>query len=152
MNKTIKIEVNAGCVTDVTGLPEGYDYEIVDHDIKEPVDELHLQGSTTAKTHVIKDDGTVTVLEGKIEELKEMQGLVKGPIEIVNAAMPAASPELPGAVALKEMVVNEEGLFNNSFKTNEKARKLIADGMNVPLDNIQDIRGDVFVTDGWRID
>ncbi len=33
--KTIKIEVNAGCVTDVTGLPEGYDYEIVDHDIEE---------------------------------------------------------------------------------------------------------------------
>ncbi len=104
------------------------------------------------KTHVIKDDGTVTVLEKKVEDLDAMQKLVKGPIEIVNAAMPAASPELPGAVALKEMVVNEEGLFNNSFKTNEKARKLIADGMNVPLDNIQDIRGDVFVTDGWRID
>jgi len=103
------------------------------------------------KTHVIKDDGTVTVLEGKIEELKEMQGLVKGPIEIVNAAMPAASPELPGSKALKEMVVNEEGLFNTSFQTNEKARKIIADGLRVPLDNIQDIRGDVFVTDGWRI-
>ena len=104
------------------------------------------------KTHVIKDDGTVTILEKKVEDLDAMQKLVKGPIEIVNAAMPAASPELPGAVALKEMVVNEEGLFNNSFKTNEKARKLIADGMKVPLDNIQDIRGDVFVTDGWRID
>ena len=104
------------------------------------------------KTHIIKDDGTVTVLEKKVEDLDAMQKLVKGPIEIVNAAMPAASPELPAAVALKEMVVNEEGLFNNSFKTNEKARKLIADGMKVPLDNIQDIRGDVFVTDGWRID
>jgi len=33
--KTIKIEVNAGCVTEVTGLPEGYDYEIIDHDIQE---------------------------------------------------------------------------------------------------------------------
>ena len=104
------------------------------------------------KTHVIKDDGTVTVLEKKVEDLDAMQKLVKGPIEIVNAAMPAASPAPPGAVALKQLVVNEEGLFNNSFKTNEKARKLIADGMNVPLDNIQDIRGDVFVTDGWRID
>jgi hypothetical protein len=31
-NKTIKIEVHGGCVTEVTGLPEGYDYEIVDHD------------------------------------------------------------------------------------------------------------------------
>tara|TARA_R100000781_G_scaffold9090_1_gene7916 strand:- start:283 stop:711 length:429 start_codon:yes stop_codon:yes gene_type:complete len=141
MSKTIKIEVNAGCVTEVTGLPEGYDYEIVDHDIKEP----------TAKTHVIKDDGTVTVLEGKIEELKEMQGLVKGPIEIVNAAMPTASKELPDAVALKEMIVNEEGLFNTAFKTNHKARKLIAQGLGVQLDAIQDIRGDVFVTDGWRI-
>ena len=102
------------------------------------------------KTHVIKDDGTVTVIEGKIKDLSAMQGLVKGPIEIVNAAMPAASPELPGSEALKEMVVNEEGLFNNSFKTNEKARKIIAQGLRVPLDNIQDIRGDVFVTEGWR--
>ena len=106
---------------------------------------------TNVKTHVIKDDGSVTIIEGRIKDLSAMQGLVKGPIEIVNAAMPAASQELPAAVALKEMVVNEEGLFNNSFKTNEKARKLIADGMKVPLDNIQDIRGDVFVTDGWRI-
>ena len=31
-NKTIKIEVFGGCVTEVTNLPEGYDYEIVDHD------------------------------------------------------------------------------------------------------------------------
>ena len=103
------------------------------------------------KTHVIKDDGTVTVLEGEIKELKEMQTLVKGPIEIVNAAMPAASKDLPEAIELREMVVNEEGLFNTAFKTNHKARQLIADGMKVQLDNIQDIRGDVFVTDGWRI-
>ncbi len=104
------------------------------------------------KTHVIKDDGTVTVLEKKVEDLAAMQKLVKGPIEIVNAAMPAASPELPGSEKLTEMVVNEEGLFNTSFKTNEKARKLIADGMKVPLDSIQDISGDVFVTDGWRVE
>ena len=103
------------------------------------------------KTHVIKDDGTVTVVDGKIEDLDAMQKLVKGPIEIVNAEMPAASQDLPGSVALKEMVVNEEGLFNSSFKTNHKARKLIAEGLRVQLDNIQDIRGDVFITDGWRI-
>ena len=30
--KTIKIEVYGGCVTEVSGLPEGYDYEIVDPD------------------------------------------------------------------------------------------------------------------------
>jgi len=136
--------VDAGCVTEVTGLPEGYDYEIVDHDSQET--------EPSAKTHVIKDDGTVTVREGKIEELKEMQGLVKGPIEIVNAAMPSAAAQLPGSTQLLEMVVNEEGLFNTSFQTNQKARELIAQGLQVPLDDIQDIRGDVFVTDGWRID
>ena len=103
------------------------------------------------KTHVIKDDGTVIVIEGRVKELKEMQALVKGPIEIVNAAMPKASPALPGGEKLKKMVVNEEGLFNSSFKTNEKARQLIAEGLCTQLDNIQDIRGDVFVTDGWRI-
>jgi len=105
----------------------------------------------TMKTHVIKDDGTVTVVDGKIEDLDSMQKLVKGPIEIVNAAMPAASPVLPGGKDLKEMVANEEGLLNDSFKTNEKARELIAQGLGVQLDAIQDIRGDVFVTDGWRI-
>jgi hypothetical protein len=31
-DKTIKIEVYGGCVTEVSGLPEGYDYEIIDHD------------------------------------------------------------------------------------------------------------------------
>jgi len=33
--KTIKIEVNGGVITDVENLPEGYDYEIVDHDIND---------------------------------------------------------------------------------------------------------------------
>ena len=32
MDKTIKIEVYGGCVTEVTGLPEGWEYEIVAHD------------------------------------------------------------------------------------------------------------------------
>ena len=36
--KTIKIEVNAGVVTNVENLPEGYDYEIVDHDLEEEED------------------------------------------------------------------------------------------------------------------
>jgi hypothetical protein len=31
-DKTIKIEVYGGCVTEVTGLPKDYDYEIIDHD------------------------------------------------------------------------------------------------------------------------
>ena len=33
--KTIKIEVYGGCVTEVSGLPEGYNYEIIDYDQKE---------------------------------------------------------------------------------------------------------------------
>ena len=38
--KTIKIEVYGGCVTEVTGLPEGYDYEIIDHDhLEEEINE-----------------------------------------------------------------------------------------------------------------
>jgi hypothetical protein len=37
---------------------------------------------TNVKTHVIKDDGTVTVLEKKVEDLAAMQKLVNGPIEI----------------------------------------------------------------------
>ena len=32
MDKTIKIEVYGGCVTEVTDLPKGYDYEIIDYD------------------------------------------------------------------------------------------------------------------------
>jgi hypothetical protein len=66
--------------------------------------------------------------------------------------MPKASPLLRDSEDLKEMICNEEGLFDSSLKTNEKARQLIADGLGVSLKEIQDIRGDVFVTDGWRID
>ena len=124
---------------------------ILVHDWSTGAAPLTTNKRITMKTHVSKDDATVTVVDGKIEDLDAMQKLVKGPIEIVNATMPAASQELPEAVDLKEMVVNEEGLFNNSFKTNEKARKLIAQGLGVQLETIQDIRGDVFVTDGWRI-
>ena len=105
---------------------------ILVHDWSTGAAPLTTNKRITMKTHVIKDDGTVTVVTGKIEDLDAMQKLVKGPIEIVNASMPAASQELPEAVDLK-------------------ARKLIAQGLGVQLENIQDIRGDVFVTDGWRI-
>tara|TARA_R100000773_G_scaffold18254_1_gene16526 strand:- start:37 stop:243 length:207 start_codon:yes stop_codon:yes gene_type:complete len=40
---SIKIEVYGGCVTEVTGLPDGWDYEIVDHD------HLEEQGATSDK-------------------------------------------------------------------------------------------------------
>jgi len=102
------------------------------------------------KTHLIKDTGEVIIVR-KPEHLDEMQGLVKGPIEVVNAAMPKASSLLKDSEDLKEMICNEEGLFNSNFKTNEKARQLIAEGLGVSLAEITDIRGDVFVTDGWRL-
>ena len=38
-DKTITIEVYGGCVTEVTGLPEGYDYEIIDHDHNEAAED-----------------------------------------------------------------------------------------------------------------
>jgi hypothetical protein len=104
----------------------------------------------TMKTHLIKDTGEV-LLVPKPEHLAEMQTLVQGPIEIVNAPMPKASALLKDSIDLKEMICNEEGLFNSNFKTNEKARQLIADGLGVSLKEIQDIKGDVFVTDGWRL-
>jgi len=39
----IKIEVYGGCVTEVTGLPDSWDYEIVDHD------HLEEQEATSSK-------------------------------------------------------------------------------------------------------
>ena len=46
MDKTIKIEVYGGCVTEVTGLPEGWEYEIVDYDHQEALQEEELQASS----------------------------------------------------------------------------------------------------------
>ena len=40
-NKTIKVYVQGGCVRDVTGLPEDYDYEIIDYD--------HIEAEETEK-------------------------------------------------------------------------------------------------------
>tara|TARA_R100001132_G_C3249473_1_gene77180 strand:- start:616 stop:747 length:132 start_codon:yes stop_codon:yes gene_type:complete len=34
-DKTIKIYVEGGCVTDVISLPNGYDYVIIDSDVQE---------------------------------------------------------------------------------------------------------------------
>ena len=34
-DKTIKIFVDGGCVTDVFNLPEGFDYVIIDSDVQE---------------------------------------------------------------------------------------------------------------------
>ena len=40
-SKKIKIEVYGGCVTEVTGLPVGWEYEVVDHDHLEAEEEQH---------------------------------------------------------------------------------------------------------------
>ena len=42
----IRIEVYGGCVTEVTGLPEGWDYEIVDHDHLEATSSKHQATSS----------------------------------------------------------------------------------------------------------
>jgi hypothetical protein len=68
-----------------------------------------------------------------------------------NAPMPITSVALPGSLKLKEMIVNEEGMFNTEFRPNIVARRLIAEGSNLPLSDIQEIMGDVFVTDGWSL-
>jgi hypothetical protein len=96
------------------------------------------------KTWHIKDDGNIICIPGKIKELKDMQKLVKGYIEVVNAPMPITSVALPGSLKLKEM-------FNSEFRPNIVARRLIAEGSNLPLSDIQEIMGDVFITDGWSL-
>ena len=46
LRKRIKIEVYGGCVTEVTGLPEGWEYEIVDYDHIEAEQDEELQASS----------------------------------------------------------------------------------------------------------
>ena len=59
---SIKIEVYGGCVTEVTGLPDDWDYEIVDHD------HLEEQEATSVKqqaTSMPQSGDTVVTTEGK---------------------------------------------------------------------------------------
>ena len=46
IRKRIKIEVYVGCLTEVTGLPEGWEYEIVDYDHIEAEQDEELQASS----------------------------------------------------------------------------------------------------------
>ncbi len=57
--KTIKIEVYGGCVTEVSGLPEGYDYEIVDHDhLKETYAGVEVTGLPKGYDYeIVKEKG-----------------------------------------------------------------------------------------------
>lgn len=103
------------------------------------------------KTHVIDEDGNQTTIEGKITDLKKMQEIVKGYIEIVNTPIHPKCTAVMGAENLQEMVVNEEGLLRPDFGVNHRAREIIADGYGVHVDEIQVIKGPVFITDGWRV-
>ena len=59
---SIKIEVYGGCVTEVTGLPEGWDYEIVDHD---HLEELQATSVKQQATSMPQSGDTVVTTEGK---------------------------------------------------------------------------------------
>ena len=58
----IKIEVYGGCVTEVTGLPDGWDYEIVDHD---HLEELQATSVKQQATSMPQSGDTVVTTEGK---------------------------------------------------------------------------------------
>ena len=55
--RRIKIEVYGGCVTEVTGLPDGWDYEIVDHD---HLEELQAASDKRQATSLPQLGGIVT--------------------------------------------------------------------------------------------
>ena len=59
---SIKIEVYGGCVTEVTGLPEGWDYEIVDHD---HLEEQEATSNKLQATSLTQSGDTVVTTEGK---------------------------------------------------------------------------------------
>lgn len=103
------------------------------------------------KTHIIKEDGTVTTLLNKLSDLKAMQKTVDGYIEIVNCEISKQPKDLPLSDNAKEMVLNEEGLLRPDLGVNHVARKILAESLGVTVDEVQPIKGTVFVTDGWKI-
>ena len=60
---SIKIEVYGGCVTEVTGLPDGWDYEIVDHDHLEEQEATSVKQQATSSP---QSGDTVVTKKGKI--------------------------------------------------------------------------------------
>ena len=61
--KTITIEVYGGCVTEVTGLPEGYDYEIIDHDQKEAEEDAQKRSKTNNRRAIGAKQNAWTVVQ-----------------------------------------------------------------------------------------
>ena len=58
---SIKIEVYGGCVTEGTGLPDGWDYEIVDHD---HLEELQATSNKHQATSSPQSGDTVATTKG----------------------------------------------------------------------------------------
>ena len=91
-------------------------------------------------------------------QLKDMQGLVEGLIEIYPMRLPKLITLLPDAVNCQEMIINEEGRFTkpvNKLAT-QIAREINgADKLTgkIPETNqvVLDVHGTCFITDNWRI-
>ena len=66
---SIKIEVYGGCVTEVTGLPDGWDYEIVDHD---HLEELQASSKNQATSLPQSDDMIDPLQKINRKELKKL--------------------------------------------------------------------------------
>ena len=60
---SIKIEVYGGCGTEVTGLPDGWDYEIVDHD---HLEEQEATSNKQQATSMPQSGGIVVTTKGKL--------------------------------------------------------------------------------------
>ena len=92
-------------------------------------------------------------------QLRDMQGIVEGLIEIYPMRLPKLITLLPDAVNCQEMIINEEGRFTkpvNKLAT-QIAREINgADKLTgqIPETNqvVLDVHGTCFITDNWRID
>jgi hypothetical protein len=53
-DKNVRIEIKSGVVVDVSGLPRGYTYEVIDHDADETCD-LCYEGNCPHSCHAKQD-------------------------------------------------------------------------------------------------
>tara|TARA_B100000029_G_C16831040_1_gene687929 strand:- start:87 stop:476 length:390 start_codon:yes stop_codon:yes gene_type:complete len=91
-------------------------------------------------------------------QLRDMQGIVEGLIQVYPKQLPKLITLLPDAVNCQEMIINEEGRFTkpvNKLAT-QIAREINgADKLTgkIPETNqvVLDVHGTCFITDNWRI-
>ena len=91
-------------------------------------------------------------------QLRDMQGIVEGLIQVYPLQLPKLISFLPDAVNCQEMIINEEGRFTkpvNKLAT-QIAREINgADKLTgkIPETNqvVLDVHGTCFITDNWRI-